>query len=78
MTHAQPKTNASRGPVVSLALYKAQRRRAVLAAQANARRRCVMNCAITLLMTAGFIATGYALKQEQRIQQVEQLERAGW
>jgi len=44
-------------PVVSLAVYKAQRRRAVLAAQANARRRTVICLALCLLgLVAGVVA----------------------
>ena len=35
--------------MVSLAVYKAQRRRAVLAAQAAARRRAVISLALALL-----------------------------
>ena len=43
--------------MVSLAVYKAQRRRAVLAAQAAARRRTVIALALCLLgLTAGVVA----------------------
>ena len=42
--------------MVSLAVYKAQRRRAVLAAQANARRRTVISLALCLLGLAACVA----------------------
>jgi len=42
--------------VVSLAVYKAQRRRAVLAAQANARRRAVISLALCLLSLVACVA----------------------
>lgn len=43
-------------PVVSLAIYKAQRRRAVLAAQAAARRRTVISLAFCLLGLVACVA----------------------
>jgi hypothetical protein len=54
--------------VVSLAVYKAQRRRAVLAAQANARRRTVICLAICLL---GLAAGVVAREREGQMQMVE-------
>jgi hypothetical protein len=42
--------------VVSLAVYKAQRRRAVLAAQAAARRRAVIGMALCLLGLVACVA----------------------
>jgi len=43
-------------PVVSLAVYRRQRRRAVLAAQANARRRTVISLALCLLGLVACVA----------------------
>ena len=55
-----PRLSASRPcrdqPVVSLAVYKAQRRRAVLAAQANARCRTVISLALCLLGLVACVA----------------------
>lgn len=42
--------------MVSLAVYKAQRRRAVLAAQAAARRRAVISLALCLLGLVACVA----------------------
>lgn len=54
-------TPAPRGPVVSLALYRAQkRRRAAAAAQADARRRRLI---AAVLLAAG-ILTGYVLHRD--------------
>ena len=55
-------------PVVSLAVYKAQRRRAVLAAQAAARRRTVICLALSLL---GLVAGVVAREREAQMQMVE-------
>ena len=56
--------------MVSLAVYKAQRRRAVLAAQATARRRAVIGMALCLL---GLLA-GVAV--QERDMQIQRLEAA--
>ena len=55
-------------PVVSLAVYKAQRRRAVLAAQAAARRRTVICLALCLL---GLVAGVVARERDVQVQMVE-------
>jgi hypothetical protein len=69
----RPRSSASRPcsdqPVVSLAVYKAQRRRAVLAAQAAARRRTVICLGLCLL---GLVAAVAVQEREGRIQTVEQ------
>lgn len=51
--------------MVSLAVYKAQRRRAVLAAQANARRRTVISLALCLL---GLLAVVAVQERDMQIQ----------
>ncbi len=51
--------------MVSLAVYKAQRRRAVLAAQANARRRTVISLAFCLL---GLLAVVAVQERDMQIQ----------
>lgn len=55
-------------PVVSLAVYKAQRRRAAIAAQAAARRRTVVCLALCLL---GLVAGAVARQLDSRVQVVE-------
>lgn len=64
-----PRSSASRPccdqPVVSLAVYKAQRRRAVLAAQTAARRRTVISLALCLL---GLVAVVAVQEREMQIQ----------
>jgi hypothetical protein len=50
-------------PVVSLAAYRAQKRRAAHAAASDARRGAVI---ILLLLVAGLMA-GYTLHREQRL-----------
>jgi hypothetical protein len=55
-------------PVVSLAVYKAQRRRAAIAAQANARRRTVISLALCLL---GMVA---AVAVQERGVQIQRME----
>jgi len=52
-------------PVVSLAIYRRQRRRAVLAAQANARRRTVISLALCLL---GLVACVAVQERDVQIQ----------
>jgi hypothetical protein len=54
--------------VVSLPLYRAQRRRATIAAQAAARRRTVICLALCLL---GLIAGAVTLEREIHLQRVE-------
>lgn len=54
--------------MVSLAVYKAQRRRAVLAAQAAARRRTVIALALCLV---GLVAGVVARERDVQIQMVE-------
>ena len=54
--------------VVSLPLYKAQRRRAVFAAQAHARRRAVVALVLCLLGMVGAVVT---VAREVRLQGVE-------
>lgn len=51
--------------MVSLAVYKAQRRRAVLAAQANARRRAVISLALCLL---GLVACVAVQERDMQVQ----------
>ena len=51
--------------MVSLAVYKAQRRRAVLAAQAAARRRAVISLALCLL---GLVACVAVQERDAQIQ----------
>ena len=51
--------------MVSQAVYKAQRRRAVLAAQAAARRRAVISLALCLL---GLVACVAVQEREMQIQ----------
>lgn len=59
-------------PVVSLPLYRAQRRRAVAAAEAHARSRAVIwNSLLLALVISSVFMTGYTLHREQRIQQFE-------
>lgn len=58
----------NRQPIVSLALYKAQRRRAVIAAQAAARRRTMI---AMVLCTLGLIGAVVTLEREARLQQLE-------
>ena len=71
----QPKSSALRPscdrPVVSFAVYKAQRRRAAIAAEANARRRGLINAVVSVFVVASFLVAGYTLHQEQRLQQTE-------
>jgi cation transporter-like permease len=55
-------------PVISLAVYRAQRRRAALAAQAAARRRTVVCLALCLL---GLVAGAVARELDSRVQVVE-------
>jgi len=55
-------------PVVSPAVYKAQRRRAVLAAQAAARRRTVICLALSLL---GLVACVAVQERDVQIQMVK-------
>jgi cation transporter-like permease len=54
--------------VVSLPLYRAQRRRATIAAQAAARRRTVICLLLCLL---GLIAGAVTLEREIHLQRVE-------
>ena len=53
--------------MVSLAVYKAQRRRAVLAAQAAARRRAVISMALYLL---GLLAVVAVQERDLQVQPV--------
>ena len=66
-----PRSSASRPccdrPVVSLAVYKAQRRRAVLAAQAAARRRTVIAVALAVL---GLVASVSVMGRDAQIQPI--------
>lgn len=58
--------------MVSLPLYRAQRRRITAAAEADARRRrLIWNALMTALMTCAFFTAAVALHQEQQIQQQE-------
>jgi hypothetical protein len=54
--------------VVSLAVYKAQRRRAVLTAQANARRRAVIGLALCLLGLLASVAVQERGAQMERVE----------
>ena len=60
--------SANRCPVVSLPLYRAQRRRATLAAQANARRRTVV---ALVLVVAGLLATATALHRNTQLPELQ-------
>ena len=51
--------------MVSLAVYKAQRRRAVLAAQANARRRTVIAVVLAVL---GLLASAAVMGRDVQVQ----------
>jgi hypothetical protein len=73
----KPKSSQSRnvhaapfdaGRVVSLPLYRAQRRRATIAAQKHARRRAVVALVLAIAGIIGSIAT---VEREVRLQQVE-------
>lgn len=63
----------SHDPAVVLA-YKTKGRRALLAAQADARRRRLMGIAMTVLLSAAFIACAYTLHREE---QLIEMERSG-
>lgn len=67
-TYPRSKSCSAASPYVSLPLYRAQRRRAVLAAEADARRRAVICIA---LMVLGLVMTGYTLQREYQIRQIE-------
>jgi hypothetical protein len=54
--------------VVSLPLYRAQRRRAVLAAEKHARRRAVV---AVVLCLAGIVGVVLTVEREVRMQRVE-------
>lgn len=54
--------------VVSLPLYRAQRRRAVLAAEKHARRRAVIAVALCL---AGIVGAVMTVEREVRLQRLE-------
>ncbi len=54
--------------MVSLPLYRAQRRRATIAAQKHARRRAVVALALCL---AGIVGAVLTVEREVRIQAVE-------
>lgn len=54
--------------MVSLPLYRAQRRRAVLAAQAHARRRAVIGVVLAVL---GLVASAVVLEREVQLQRLE-------
>lgn len=57
-------------PAVVVA-YKAKGRRALLAAQADARRRRLKGVLITGLLIAAFIACGYTMHREQQLLELE-------
>lgn len=65
----KPRSSASRPccdqPVVSLAVYKAQRRRAVLAAEAAARRRTVIAVVLAVLGLLAGVAVQHRDAQMQ-------------
>jgi hypothetical protein len=50
-----------------------QQRYLAAAAQADARRRRLVNILLGVFIISSFIAAGYTLHQEQRIQQMEQM-----
>jgi len=52
-------------------LYRAQRRRARTAAKADARRRSLINLALTALMLAGFVSYAAALHGEEKLLEME-------
>lgn len=51
--------------------YRAKSRRALLAAQADARRRRLMGVCMTVLLSAAFIACAYTLHREDRLMEME-------
>ena len=59
-------------PYVSLPLYRAQRRRAVAAAEAHARRGAVIwNSLLLALMISAVFMTEFTLQREYQIQQID-------
>jgi hypothetical protein len=62
---SNPRHDSRRCTVVSLPLYKAQRRRAVLAAQAAARRRAVI---AVILCLAGIVGAVLTVEREVQMQ----------
>jgi hypothetical protein len=61
-------SRANDQPVISLAVYKAQRRRAAAAAKAHASRRAVIGLALCLL---GLLAGVAVQEREQELQRME-------
>jgi hypothetical protein len=57
--------------VVSLDAYRAQRRRAAAAAQADACCRGLIGALISVVVIAGFIASGYTMHRERELQRIE-------
>lgn len=57
--------------VVAQYLYRAQRRRARVAAKAYARRRRLINFSISVLLVAGFVSYAAALHGEDRLRELE-------
>jgi hypothetical protein len=57
--------------VVSLEAHRAQRRRAAAATQAHAGSRRLISVLLTLIVIAGFIASGYTMHQERELQRLE-------
>lgn len=70
------RSRSSHDPAVVVAYQAEGRRRAALAAKADARRRCVMNIAFTAGMIAAFIACGYTLHREQQLLERERNVRS--
>jgi hypothetical protein len=68
------RSNFSHAPdfnVVSLPLYKAQRRRAQALAAQDARRRCVIQLFAALMIGFGLAAAQYTIHAESQLQQRE-------
>jgi hypothetical protein len=57
--------------VVSLPLYRAQRRRAQALAAQDARRRCLNSSLAILMIISGFITVQYTIHREHHLQQIE-------
>jgi hypothetical protein len=57
--------------VVSLPLYRAQRRRAQALAAQDARRRCLISILSILIALGGVIASNQTMHREHHLQQIE-------
>ena len=57
--------------VVYLSIYRRQKRRAEIAAQTAARRRCLTSALAILIAVAGLAVSQYTTQQEHQLQQIE-------